>query len=80
VHLRANDLGHARLGVTVSKKVSARAHDRNRIKRQIRESFRKHRETLNGYDVVVVAMNAACQADNAEIRDSLEKLWLSTRR
>lgn len=61
----------------MSKKVSTRAHDRNRIKRQIRESFRKQQAMLDGYDVVVVAMKAAGHADNAEVRDSLEKLWIA---
>jgi ribonuclease P protein component len=35
---------------------------------------------LDGYDVVVVAMKAAGHADNAEVRDSLEKLWIAIQR
>jgi ribonuclease P protein component len=47
-----NELGHYRLGITL--KARGRSVDRNRVKRQIRESFRKHAEALNGYDYNVV--------------------------
>src|SRR5699024_1996593 len=40
----------ARLGLAVSRKVSPRAVERNRIKRQIRESFRRHRPDLPNVD------------------------------
>ena len=40
-----NDLGHPRLGVTATRKLG-RAHDRNRIKRWVREIYRRHRSTL----------------------------------
>ena len=43
---RDNDLGHARLGLAISKRVSKRAVERNRIKRLLRESFRRVRHQL----------------------------------
>lgn len=49
---RANDVGTARLGVVVGKKVLRRAVDRNRAKRAIRESFRLT-EGLPPMDVIV---------------------------
>ena len=49
---RPNDLGVPRLGLIVAKKVLRRAVDRNRVKRVIRESFRKRRG-LPALDIVV---------------------------
>ena len=42
-----------RLGVTVGKRVVARAVDRNYIKRTLREMFRLHAQDFYGMDVVV---------------------------
>ena len=43
---RKNNLEHPRLGLTVAKKHLKRAHDRNRIKRLVRESFRLSQHNL----------------------------------
>ncbi len=63
-----------RLGLIVSKKVDKRAVGRNRIKRQVRESFRQQQQ-LPGCDFVVIGRPAACRASNAELRQSLDSLW-----
>ena len=47
------DEGPPRLGILVTRKHSARATDRNRIKRCIREAFRLEQETLGSLDVLV---------------------------
>ncbi len=65
----------ARLGMTVSRRVSKSAVGRNRIRRQIRESFRCHRDQLPGQDFVVVARSAAALADTRTIRVTLDQLW-----
>ncbi len=79
-HQLPNDAGTHRLGLAVSRKVSKRAVDRNRIKRQVRESFRGFRADLQeagirGVDVVVVAKPNARAAGNDELRRDLERLW-----
>lgn len=65
----------ARLGIAVSRRVSKRAVDRNRIKRQVRESFRLWRDKLEPMDYVVVARSAARVADRRVLREQLEQLW-----
>ena len=50
----ANDVGHPRLGITVSRRVG-NAVERNRWKRLIRESFRLTQHRLPALDLVCVA-------------------------
>jgi len=65
----------SRLGLVVSRRVSTRAVDRNRIKRQIREDFRQSVTKLENLDYVVVARNAALKETGAAIRASLQQHW-----
>lgn len=64
---------HARLGITVSKKVSKKAVVRNRIKRQIREYFRATHHDLKPLDYVVIARSASASADHASLAESLQR-------
>lgn len=66
---------HARLGMAVSRRVSGKAVVRNRIRRQIRESFRLSRPALAPMDYVVLARPAAAEMDRAGLRKALEQLW-----
>src|SRR5271156_2082915 len=59
VRYRKNDLDHARLGLAISKRVSKRAVERNRIKRLVRESFRRVRDQLPAIDLMVMAREQA---------------------
>jgi ribonuclease P protein component len=67
--------GQARLGVTVSKRVDKLSVGRNRIRRQIKESFRLVRHTLPAGDYVLLARPEAAKADNAALRAELFSLF-----
>ena len=68
IKARDNGLEFARLGLIVPKRGTARAHDRNRIKRTIREQFRLTRKSLPPKDVVVQVFS---KVSVDELRDIL---------
>jgi ribonuclease P protein component len=51
---RSNDLNTARLGLVIAKKNLKFAHQRNRVKRLLRESFRLQRAELPNFDLVLL--------------------------
>ena len=64
-----------RLGITVSKKVGISVQ-RNRVKRLIREAFRRLKvELLPQYDIVVVGRKAACGLSGQQATESLHQLF-----
>ena len=75
VRYRPNGLDQARLGLAVSKRVSKRAVERNRIKRVLRESFRRARFELPPVDVVVMAREAAAGVPGNELLAEIDALW-----
>jgi len=64
-----------RIGLAVSRKVSRKAVVRNRVKRQVRESFRRNQFVLAGLDLVVVARPAAAGGAGPRLRASLQQHW-----
>lgn len=66
LHYLADDLP-ARLGLAVSRKVDRRAVARNRIKRRLRDHFRRHRAALAAGAYVVVARSGAAGASGPEL-------------
>lgn len=77
IALTANALGHARLGMAVSRRVDKRAVVRNRLRRQIRESFRSAWPKLRPLDVVVTAKPEAATAPRSDVWRDLLDLWPS---
>ena len=69
---RLNTAENPRLGLTVAKKHLKRAHDRNRIKRIVRESFRLKQHELPNMDFVFVAKGGIGKLDNATLFETLE--------
>ncbi len=76
---RTNPDGPARIGLVIAKKHVRRAHERNRIKRIIRESFRQQR-LISGLDLVVLARGALDRSTNDELFQLLAQLWQQLQR
>lgn len=78
--LRPNGLDHARLGLVIAKKKVRLAVDRNRLKRRIRDSFRRHQHTLPALDIIFMARQELADVAPAEFVQALEKAWQRTAR
>jgi len=65
----------AKIGLAVSRKVSKKAVERNRIKRLVRESFRRYKPELVGLNIVFVAKPALVNMSNKQISFHLDNSW-----
>lgn len=72
---RSNEDTAARLGLAVSRRVSKLAVQRNRLKRLVRDSFRRNRAVLAPVDLLVIARSAAVTVPGSELLADLELLW-----
>lgn len=75
---KPNELGQARLGMIVSKRLLPNAVDRNRVRRRIREAFRLAAANLPGLDLVVRLQavpggNTPRDVQNRDLRNALER-------
>lgn len=75
LHHRADAMA-PRLGLAVSRKVDPNASGRNRIKRVLRDAFRRQRAALAGGAYVVVARPGAGSAANDALRAALQGLLI----
>lgn len=85
VHATENARDHARLGISVSRKIAKRSVDRHRIKRLVREAFRRNKALFQtGVDFVVVVRAAGIGYPEVEqslarlARDAARRLGLRT--
>lgn len=69
-----NGRGHGRLGLAIGVKAAGGAVARNRIRRQVRESFRVHQHELAGLDIVVGLPRFARGSRQSPGR-ALPRLW-----
>lgn len=76
MYIAENGRGHNRLGISVSKKVG-NSVVRHTFCRKIREIFRlQNNRTKTGYDIIIVARNAAKDASYHSLNRDYEKLLL----
>lgn len=73
---RSNRLGYPRIGLAISKKYVKYAHERNRIKRHIRETFRTYQHNLLAKDfILTIHSKEIIHCKNKTLIQELEKLW-----
>lgn len=75
LQLAPNELAVTRFGFVVSKRVAPLAHDRNRLRRRLRELARAEIAALpGGYDLILSAQPAARDADFVALGAALRQL------
>jgi len=79
MHHRSNNrqapLPRPRLGITVTTKIHKRSHERNRIKRALREAFRRHQHTvIRGIEIVVSARPGCVTLSGPQLQHELLEL------
>jgi ribonuclease P protein component len=73
---RMNFLEHPRLGLIIPRKNVRYAHNRNLIKRLIRETFRMLQYKLISMDFIVTVRKHTLRLSNKKIITILQNLWL----
>lgn len=67
----------SRLGITVTKRIDKRAARRNRLKRRVREVFRRKKASFTiAADLVVVALTGSTELDYKQVEHQLVGLFL----
>ncbi len=75
VTLHHNNIGHARLGLAISRRNAPHASQRNRIKRLVRETFRLQQQNMRAVDIALQAQPLAATTPNTVLRRSLQAIW-----
>ncbi len=75
IRARRRAIKTPRLALAIAKKHVSSAVKRNRIKRVVRESFRRNAALLAGLDVVVISLPALAGTDNESLRQALDAEW-----
>ncbi len=73
VYQKKNTLSVARLGIAFSKRFVARATDRNYLRRQVREYFRKQKQVFADTDLVFVVKRKL--SDRLVMKQAITELW-----
>jgi ribonuclease P protein component len=74
VSMAENNLERPRLGVITTKRLG-KAVRRNRVKRLLREFFRRHKGVLPPQDIVIIAKKGAVSLNYAEVAVELGRVF-----
>lgn len=78
IKVLANELEVNRYGIIISTKVSKKAVERNRLKRQFRSAIKElDKKIVPGFDLVVIVSWAAKRQKYEFIKSELEKILLT---
>lgn len=80
VRVSANGLARDRWGFAVGRRLAPLAHDRNRVRRRLREAARRVGVGAEGRDIVVIAREGALMASVDELAGELGRLLARSRR
>src|SRR3954466_14366013 len=75
LHAGLSPSGHARLGVALTRKMIPGAVGRNRVRRLVRETFRRHVARQSPMDCVITLRQAVPAADLPLFRSELDTLF-----
>ncbi len=80
IKILKNDQKKTRFGFIVSKKVSPKATERNKIKRILREQIRiRLPEIKKGFDMVIISKKEALEKNSKEIGREMEKMLVKSK-
>jgi ribonuclease P protein component len=85
IYYKKNSFNQTRIGLSVPKKIG-KSHDRNRLKRLIREYFRQSNFKFLGFDIlIVVSWNRSIIAESVEFKEqtllkNIEEFFIYTQR
>jgi ribonuclease P protein component len=74
---KRNNEAHSRIGMVIGKKTIKLAVNRSKVKRAIRESFRRHFQKNITLDIVVVSRPSVNQLLKAGLFSKLADSWIS---
>lgn len=70
----ASQQANSRFGIIISAKISKKAVERNKIKRQIREIIRARSDKIkSGYDIVIISLPDILSKNYQEIEESINR-------
>jgi ribonuclease P protein component len=74
-HICENPVGHPRLGFAISARSTPTSVERNRIKRRMREAFRRQYTQLGAIDIVIRANSGTAAIEKSIMHTDIQKLW-----